>query len=318
MADPRRATFLLFAALALSAALPRGAAEGQTLTSSTPARTQTLNVTVTDKKGNFVKGLKAEDFGVFEGKLRHPLVAFSGEEAPASLGILLDASGSMRGERMRIVCEALAGFLAAGHPSNEYFLIAFNNMPQMLVEPSADRAVIAGALGRLAATEQRGLTALYDAVYLGIDKAAHAGRGRRVLLVVSDGQDNSSQYTLNEVRRALAESDVTVYAVHLGGGDLTSELNVAGQAVLEEFARATGGRVYRPGSVKELKAALADLADELRSQYTLGFVPVPTTRQDGWHDVKVKVPDLRDEKNKHVKLVARTRPGFYEAAAPRR
>jgi Ca-activated chloride channel family protein len=317
MADPRRATFLLFAALALFGALPR-AAPGQAPASSAPARAQTVTVTVTDKKGNFVKGLKAEDFGVFEGKQRLPLVSFSGEDAPASVGILLDASGSMRGERIRKVCEALAEFLSAGHPSNEYFLVAFNQMPQMLVEPSADRAAIAGALGRLAAAEQRGPTALFDAVYLGIDKAAYGSRGRRVLLVVSDGQDNTSRYEFREVRRALAESDVTLYAVSLGY-DPSNALDVTGRAILEELAHMTGGRPYFAMTDKELKAALADLADELRYQYRLGFVPAPTARKDGWHEVEVKVSSLRDQqKNKLIKLVARTRPGFYDAPRPRR
>ena len=128
-----------------------------------------------------------------------------------------------------------------------------------------------------------------------------------------------SRYSLREVRRALAESDVTLYGINVSGDEQPDLLDYTGRAILEEFAAVTGGRVYSPRSVKELKAALADLADELRYQYRLGFVPAPTKRKDGWHEVEVKVSALRDQKNnKLIKLFARTRPGFYEAPPPRR
>lgn len=312
MADPRRATLLL-PALFLAAALARPAAP-----QSTPAPPQTVTVTVTDKKGNFVTGLKAEDFTVFDGKLRLPLASFSHEEGPATIGLLLDASASMYASSMYMesgqgVWGALADFISAAHPSNEYFVLAFNQSPQMLLEHSTDRAAVVGAVERLAAAESKGRTALYDALYLAVDKAARGRHRRRVLILVTDGGDNLSRYTMKDVRRALAESDVTLYAVNVAY-EHHSDVSLAGQLLLEHLTGMTGGRVYTPNTVRMLKVAMTDLADELRYQYALSFVPAPTERKDGWHDLKIKVPDVRDRNNRKVKVVARFRPGFYEAA----
>lgn len=314
MADPRRAALLLLPALFLVAALARPAAPQ----SPAPApRPHTLTVTVTDKNGNPVAGLKPEDFGVFEGKLRLPLVSFSGGDEPASIGILLDASGSVMSapRGMQEVHDALSRLVATANPSNEYFVLAFNQKPQMLVEPTTDRAAVTGALGRIFESRRRGMTALYDAVYLAVDKVAYGRHPKRVLLLVSDGQDSVSQYTFREARRALIESDATLYAVNVPTGEAV--LDYTGRAILEEMASVTGGRFFAPFTEKELKGVFETLANELRYQYRLGFVPAPVKRKDGWHELKIKVADLIGPKNKKVGLVARSRPGFYEAAGRR-
>lgn len=313
MAGLRRATFLL-PALALVAAFAGGAAAQ---TPAPDARPQTLAVTVTDKRGYTVKGLKAEDFAVFEGKVRLPLVSFGGGDEPASVGIVLDASSSVTdySERVREITKALFEFLDSANPSNDYFVVAFNQKPQLLLEHTADRAAVAAALARVAAARPKGQTALYDALYLAVDKAAYGRHAKRALLVISDGQDTMSQYKLKDVRRALAESDVTVYIIGING--FASDLDYSGRAILEELAFVTGGRLFMPSTTGELKGSFEMLGTELRHQYRLGFVPAPSARKDGWHELKIKVADLITPENKKVSLVARSRPGLYEKGARR-
>ncbi|HEV2861164.1 MAG TPA: VWA domain-containing protein [Pyrinomonadaceae bacterium] len=313
MADPRRATFLLSALAFVIAYAHVAAAQSP----APAARAQTLSVVVTDKNGHTVKGLKAEDFAVFQGKTRLPLVSFGGDDEPASVGIVYDASSSVTDnpDRVREITKALFEFLNTAHPSNDYFVVAFNQKPQLLLPPTADRAAVGAALARVAVARPRGETALYDALYLAVDKAAYGRHAKRALLVISDGRDTVSQYSLKDARRALIESDVTVFVIGLHNSP--ADLDYSGRAILEELAYVSGGRLFVPSTTGELRGSFEMLGTELRHQYRLGFVPAPSARKDGWHELKIKVADLVTPQNKKVSLVARSRPGFYEAGIRR-
>lgn len=287
---------------------------------------RTLVLTVTDKKGNHVAGLRREHFSVFDGELWRPPASLGARDAPATVGLLFDASGSMPGfgasasdeaAVMGQVREALRLFLTNSHPSNEYFLIAFNTRPQLLLDGAAGAPAVLGAFERLAAATRKGYTALYDALYLSLDRSARGRHPKRVVVMVTDGRDNASSYSFDQVRRAVAESDVLVYALVLidprGVNDDTMS-SYAGRRILEDLTSASGGRVFYAKGGRELAASLGYLVTELRSQYTVAIPALAARKGDGWRDLKVRVTGPRDAKGKPVKLAVRARPGFYDAA----
>jgi Ca-activated chloride channel homolog len=228
-------------------------------------------------------------------------------------------SGSAREKyaRLAAVKEAVSYFLANSHPGNEYFLVAFNQSPQVLVESTAAVEDILSALDRLARAGLKGRTALYDALYLALDKSARGRHAGRALLLVSDGQDNMSKYSFKEVRRALRESDTTLYAVGFFD-ESESALGYGGNAILEALAEASGGRALFPRSKKELSGAAAYVALEMRSRYKLGLAPGPSERKDGWHELKIKLAERLDPQGKKIKLRLRAREGFYGTPRPRK
>lgn len=319
--------FILCASLLASTA-----ARVQTQTAPRPnanernaAATRELSVAVVDEKYGLVTGLKREAFTVFDGKEPLDIVSFSDADAPATVGVLLDASGSMtdygtktKSQFVR-VRNSLLRFFNGCHGEDEFFLIAFNNSPQLLLDSSNDSAAVLSAIDRYAAAEPRGQTAFYDALYLALNHAARGRHATRALLLVTDGQDNVSKYTYREILQALKESDVVVYAVVFVGREEDSQLMLTGRAILQEFAAISGGAVFYATNEKELNAAMTQVADELRGRYTLGFVPAERAHGDGWHGLRVKLSgELRDARGHKLRPFVRARAGFYEAGAPRR
>ena len=175
----------------------------------------TLTVTVTDTYGRYVSGLSKNAFTVLEEKQPQEITYFSDDDAPVSVGVIFDVSGSMSGDKIRRAREALSKFIQTSHDSDEYFLIGFNSRAQLLLDKTRDGDAV---LDKLTFVETRGQTALYDAVYLGVEKVQRGTHPKRALLVISDGQDNNSRYTFDNLRRLLKESDVTVYGVGILSG----------------------------------------------------------------------------------------------------
>src|SRR6185369_1944962 len=167
----------------------------------------TLTVTVTDTYGRYVSGLSKGAFAVFDNKLPQEITHFSDDDSPVSVGVIFDVSGSMSGDKIKRAREALSKFVQTSHDSDEYFLIGFNNRAQLLLDKTRDGNAV---LAKLTFVETKGQTALYDAVYLGVEKVQRGAHRKRALLVISDGQDNNSRYTFDNLRRLLKESDVTV------------------------------------------------------------------------------------------------------------
>ena len=249
-----------------------------------------LTVTVTDPYNRLVTGLDKHHFEIFEDKVKQEITNFSDDDVPVSLGIVFDVSGSMKGKLDRAL-DALRAFIQTSHGDDDFFLVGFNQRANLLAE-FTDGDTLAN---KLTLVDPRGQTALYDASYLGIEKVKQGRHSKRALLLISDGQDNSSRYTYGELRKLLKEAGVQIYClgiVEMGGGSGAS-LDLQGQAILEEISQVTGGKAYFPRSASELEDMVTRIALELRHQYSIGYVPTSIHKDGQWHKIKVSVKPPR-------------------------
>ena len=271
----------------------------------------TLTVTVTDTYGRYVSGLSKSAFAVFDNKQPQEITFFSDDDSPVSVGVIFDVSGSMSGDKVKRARDALAKFIQTSHDSDEYFLIAFNSRAQLLLDRTRDGDSI---LNKLTFVETKSQTALYDACYLGVEKVQRGAHPKRALLLISDGQDNDSRYTYNEVRKLLKESDVTLYAIGiLSGSDAGSSLGMEGQGVLDELSGVSGGKAFFPRSAAEMDDIFEQIALELRHQYSIGYKPESFINDGKWHRGKVKVTPPRGL----PRLFVRSKEGYYATAGAR-
>ena len=270
-----------------------------------------LNVTITDAYGRYVSGLKKAAFTVFDDDKKQEIEFFSDEDAPVSVSIVFDVSGSMNGEKITQARNALRKFIETSHPSDEYFLIAFNKRAQLLLDRTRDGDAV---MDKLTLVKPKDNTALYDAVYLGAERATRGTHQKRAVLLISDGQDNSSRYTFRDVRKFLKESDVTVYSVGImQGSDYSRAEGMTGQAYLDELSALTGGKAFFPTSGVEMDEIFEKISLELRHQYSIGFRPENFTNDGKWHKLKVKIKPPRGL----PRLTVRTRDGYYATVTPR-
>ena len=271
----------------------------------------TFTVTVTDTYGRFVSGLNKNAFTVFDDKKQQEITYFSDDDSPVSVGVIFDVSGSMSGDKVRRARDALSKFVQTSHNSDEYFLIAFNSRAQLLLDKTRDGNAV---LDKLTFVHTKDNTALYDACYLGVEKVQRGAHPKRALLLISDGQDNNSRYTFNELRRLLKESDVVLYGIGiLGGGDAGSALGMEGQGILDELASVSGGKAFFPRSPAEMDDIFEQIALELRHQYSIGYKPTNFSNDGRWHKVKVKVTPPRGL----PRLFVRTKEGYYAIPSTR-
>jgi Ca-activated chloride channel family protein len=260
-----------------------------------------VTATVTDGDGRFVADLRKEDFSVYEDGQRQTLTQFTRERVPVSLGILLDASGSMNAEKLKAAQSAISHLVFnLLEKDDELFFIEFGFNARLTQGWTTDRKLIRYALEDV--RRPAGDTALYDAIALALPTAQEGRHVKKALLVISDGNDTRSVVTLSELRRAILESDVLVYALGIdnpaGARQRSERVDVA---VLRQITDDTGGRTEAVRNAGGLDAAIARIADELRQQYSLGYsTSVPG---DGrWHDLRVEVRDRR--------MQVRARRGF--------
>jgi Ca-activated chloride channel family protein len=270
----------------------------------------TLTVTVTDTYGRFVTGLNQNAFQIMDDKTPQQITFFSDEDAPVSLGVVFDVSGSMGGDKIAKAREALAKFIDTSHSRDEYFLIGFNNRAQLLLDHTRDSDSL---LDKLTFIQTKGQTALYDATYLGVERVSRGAHPKRAILLISDGQDNSSRYTFTELRRLLKESDVIIYAVGIVDGHDDSALGYTGRAILEELAGVSGGKAFFPSTSAEMNDTFERIALELRTQYSIGYRPTNFANDGKWHKLKIKVQPPRG----FPRLFVRGREGYFATAAPR-
>lgn len=270
----------------------------------------TLTVTVTDTYGRFVTGLGKNAFTVIDDKTQQEISFFSDEDAPVSLGVIFDVSGSMGGEKISRAREALSRFIDTSHTSDEYFLVGFNNRAQLLLDKTRDSDSL---LNKLTFVQTKGQTALYDATYLGVEKVTRGTHKKRAVLLISDGQDNSSRYTFSELRRLLKESDVIIYAVGIVDRHDDSTLGFTGRSILEELAGVSGGKAFFPSTTAEMNDTFERIALELRTQYSIGYRPSNFVNDGKWHKIKIKVQPPRG----FPRLFVRGREGYYAVTNPR-
>lgn len=260
-----------------------------------------LHVSVRDRGGRYVTGLDRDAFTVIDDGKPQTLVMFSADEVPASIGLLIDNSNSMRPNRQRVIAAA-AEFIKRSHPRDHIFVMTFNERVQHAFGPA-----IAGELNPpqfRAAMERvivaRGMTAIYDGIAAGLRQVGDGAHTRQVLIVVSDGDDNASAATRQEVIRQVRESDATIYTIALID-PLTREGN---PGLLRDLAEETGGESYRPRRMDDISDAFERIARDIRSAYTLAYAPTP---KPGRHTVRVYV---RPNDGRSVRV--RTRDGYFE------
>ena len=271
----------------------------------------TLTVTVTDGYGRYVSGLNQKAFTVLDDKVPQELEFFSDDDAPVSVGVVFDLSGSMSGDKIRKARDALSHFIQTSHEQDEYFLVGFNDRAQLLLDKTRDGESV---LNKLSFVEPRHNTALYDACYLGVEKVTRGAHPKRAILLISDGQDNDSRYTFSELRRLLKESDVVLYSIGiLGGSDPGSALGMGGQAILDELSSVSGGKAFFPNTSAEMDDTFEKIALELRHQYSIGYRPANFVNDGKWHRLKVKISPPRGL----PRLFVRSKEGYFAITNPR-
>ncbi|MGH9493377.1 MAG: VWA domain-containing protein [Candidatus Sulfotelmatobacter sp.] len=244
-----------------------------------------VSVSITDGLNRPVIGLDQENFQLFENKKLQQIRNFSSEDTPVSIGIIVDASGSMsyKLERAR---EAVAHFCDQANPQDEFLLITFSDVPRLATDFTGRAENIENDL---LTTRSKGSTALLDAIYMGVEKLRHAKYARKALLVISDGGDNHSRYTEGEIKNAVRESDVTIYAVGTYDRYATTQEEALGPKLLTTLAELTGGQAFVLSNANDMPQVARTIGMQLRHQYVLAYTPQSAPRDGRWHKISVKL-----------------------------
>lgn len=241
--------------------------------------------TVTDPMNRLVTGLDKLNFEVYENGQRQEIRHFSSEDAPISLGVIFDMSGSMNNKADK-AREAVVEFFRTANPQDEFFMIAFSDKPQLLSDFTDSVEKIQG---QLVYTVPQGRTALLDAIYLGMNKMKQAKHQKKALLIISDGGDNHSRYTESEIRSAVKEADVQIYAIGIFDSSPATPEERSGPAMLSDITDVTGGRTFTIDNPNELADVATKIGIELRNQYVLGYRPKNPVHDGKWRKLKVKL-----------------------------
>ncbi len=268
-----------------------------------------IPVSVTHQQsGKVVTGLEVINFELFEDKVKQEILSFTAEDAPVSVGVVFDASGSM-GTKLSKSRQAVSQFVRTANPEDEFFLVQFNDRPALTVPFTAETEEI---LNRLAFVQSKGATALLDGVYMAMNEMKKARNARKAILIISDGGDNSSRYTESEVKNAVREADVQIYAIGIfepnGMGNTQEER--MGPGLLGELTEQTGGRHFAIQNLGELPDVAEKIGLELRNEYVLGYRPKNESRDGKYRKVEVKLVKVE----KLPRLKSRARGGYYAPA----
>ena len=263
-----------------------------------------LHTTVIDDRQRFADGLKPENFRVFEDKVEQKLSVFKREDVPVSMGLVIDNSGSMRDKRPR-VNEAAITLVQASNPNDEAFVVNFNDDFYLDLDKDFTSSVpeLKEALERI---DSRGSTALRDAIIGSLDHLKKASKDKKVLLVVTDGEDNASRNSLEKMIREVQKTDTVIYTIGLLSQENRKEAKRARKA-LEQIAAASGGLAFFPENVDDVHNICEQVAHDIRNQYVLAYYPTNTNRDGTFRAVHVEVIPPRGR----GKLIARTRNGYY-------
>ena len=246
-----------------------------------------VNATVTDPYGRLVTGLDQENFRVFEDGKEQEIMRFAEDDVPISIGMIFDVSGSMT-DKIAKSRMAAVQFFKTANPADEFFLVDFADRAELATMFTSS---IEELQNRLLFSAPKGMTALLDAVYLGMSEMKGARNARKALLIISDGGDNHSRYDYSDVKRFLRETDVQIYAIGIidpDACDRTPE-ECAGPGFLQGLASMTGGRSFTVKNLDDLGDIATKISMELRNQYVVGYRPRNTTRDGKWRKIKVKI-----------------------------
>jgi len=242
-------------------------------------------VSVTDGMQRLVTGLGQSNFQVLEGKKVQEIRHFSNEDAPVSLGVIVDTSGSMK-DKVQRVREAVTQFCEIANVQDEFFMITFSDEPHLASDFTNTAEDIEKELLYI---NPKGRTALLDAIYMGIEKMRQARYSKKALLVISDGGDNHSRYGEREVKSAVKESDVMIYAIGTFDRYVSTQEEMVGPGLLANVTQVTGGRAFTLEDPNEMPAVAHRIGTELRTQYVLGYRPEKAPHDGKWHKISVKL-----------------------------
>jgi Ca-activated chloride channel family protein len=268
------------------------ASTGQTLLPRADIRVDSALVLVpaqvTNVLGAPITDLRREDFRIYEDGVEQPITNFALEDAPLSIGLLFDISGSMR-NKIRKATEAAAAFFKTSNPQDEFFLIEFSDRPKLKVPFTSDPNEI---YDEIAHTKPFGRTALLDAIHLGLGTMKQAHNSRKALVIVSDGGDNRSRHTAREIKNAMLESDLQVYAMGIFDPDDAPRHSLEeqnGPQLLTDLADQSGGREYPVADLNDLPTISARIGNQLRNQYMLGYSPINAARDGKYRMIQVRL-----------------------------
>ncbi len=242
-------------------------------------------LTVTDPLNRLVTGLEKENFFLYENNGQQTIKTFSCDDAPVSIGVIFDLSGSMSNKIVRSR-ESIVQFLKTANPQDEFFVIGFNDRPELIEDFTSS---VEDIEARLEIVKPGHRTALLDAVYFGVNKMKQAKYSRKALLIVSDGGDNRSRYTENEVRATVREADVQIYSIGIFDQYAPTTEERLGPLLLNDISEETGGRLFRVDDISDMADIATKISAELRNEYVLGYRPVDAKRDGKWRKLKVKL-----------------------------
>jgi Ca-activated chloride channel family protein len=263
-------------------------------------------VTITDPMNRLVTGLEKENFQLFEGSTPQEIRTFSSEDAPVSLGVIFDSSGSMS-SKMDRAKEAVVEFFKTANPQDEFFMITFSDEPE---EVSDFTSSVDEIQNKLVFAVPRHRTALLDAIYVGVNKMRQAKYAKKALLIISDGGDNHSRYTENEIKSVVKEADVMIYAIGIYDRYASAIEERLGPELLTDITELTGGRAFTIDNPNDLGDVATKIGVELRNQYVLGYRPNKVVHDGKWRKIKVKL--LPPKGLPPLRVYART--GYYAPA----
>jgi Ca-activated chloride channel family protein len=263
-----------------------------------------VNATVTDSLNRYVSGLDAEHFQIWEDSVEQKVSYFSAEDVPVSVGVIFDVSGSMK-DKIATARQAANTFFKSGNPEDEYFIVEFANRPEVASDFTSD---ITKLQSKLILTQAKGMTAMYDSVYLGLEKLKEGTNPKKALLLITDGEDNRSRYTFQNVKEFVKEQDVQIYGIGIVD-DWNSQLGAGktGRAMVEELSEITGGRAFFPDSVYDLEDICTKIAVELKNQYVIGYHSTNGAKNGKWRKLRMKINPPKGIQRLNV----RYKQGYY-------
>jgi Ca-activated chloride channel family protein len=262
-----------------------------------------IPATVTDPLNRLVTGLERDNFFIYENNALQRIKSFSSEDTPVSIGIIFDLSGSMSNKILR-ARDSIVEFLHTANPQDEFFVIGFNDRPELIEDFTSSVDDIEARLMSVRAGKR---TALLDAIYFGVNKMKQAKNERKALLIVSDGGDNRSRYTENEVRNIIRESDVQIFSIGIFDQYAATPEERTGPVLLNDISEETGGQLYRVDDIADMGDIATKISAELRNEYVIGYRPDDAKKDGKWRKVKVRLeppPGLPP-------LTVHARTGYY-------
>ena len=244
-----------------------------------------IPLTVTDPMDRLVTGLEKNNFFLLEDNHPENIKSFSAEDAPVSIGVIFDMSGSMANKIIR-ARDSILEFMKTSNPQDEFFVVGFNDRPELINDFTSSTEQIEERLAMVKAGHR---TALLDAIYFGLDKMKQARYSRKALLVVSDGGDNRSRYTEGEVRSVVRESGVQIYSIGIFDPEAATTEERLGPILLNDISDETGGRLFKVDDLAEMGDIAAKISAELRNEYVIGYAPSNAKHDGKWRKVKVKL-----------------------------